>query len=177
MFNMKKYIVICDIDNCYTDSRDWIKHVPSSDVQDKAVLRSMWDKYQAMSFLAKPNKSIIDLLLSMSDLIPIYFVTSREDRKHSREDTINQIEKFSKGHITIGDAHKLYMRKEFDYRGSHEVKKDIVTSILAEGCMPVVAIDDDKDNCEMFAELGIPTKLYDIETDKLTDVTRPMEVV
>ena len=173
MFNMKKYIVICDIDNCYTDSRDWVKHVPSSDITDKAVLRSMWDKYQAMSFLAKPNKSIIDLLLSMSDLIPVYFVTSRENRKHSREDTIYQIEKFSDGRILIGDTHKLYMRNEFDYRSSHEVKKDIVTSILAEGCIPVVAIDDDRDNCEMFAELGIPTKLYNIETDKLTEIAKP----
>ena len=76
----KKYIVICDIDNCFTDSREWIKHVPNVDARDKSVARDLWDKYQTYSFLAKPNKSVIDFVRTIAELAPIYFVTSREDR-------------------------------------------------------------------------------------------------
>lgn len=161
----KKYIIICDIDNCYTDSRDWIKLIPDVSMKDKCVARDMWDKYQTYSFLAKPNKSVIDFVLTMAELTPIYFVTSREDRKHCRADAEHQIDKFSDGRIKIGDVHKLYMRREFDYRPSHEVKKDIVIGLMSEGCIPCVAIDDELENCKMYAELGIPVKQYDIETD------------
>lgn len=168
-----KYIIICDVDNCYTDSRDWLKHAPQVSTKDKSVARSAWDKYQTFSFLAKPNKSVIDFVLATSDLIPVYFVTSREDRKQSREDTVHQIEKFSNGKIKIGDVHKLCMRREFDYRPSDEVKKDITLDLLSEGCIPIVAIDDDENNCKMFAELGIPVKQYDIETDTFSKYYEP----
>lgn len=167
------YIVICDLDNCFTDSREWMKHVPDVHKADKSVARDMWDKYQTMAFLAKPNKSVINFLLSVSDIIPIYFVTAREDRKHSREDAIHQIEKFSEGKIVIGDYHKLYMRREFDYRASAEVKKEIVIDLLKGGLTPVLAIDDEPENCQMFAEMGIPTKLYDIEMDKFEKYFQP----
>lgn len=160
------FVIICDIDNCYTDSRDWIKFAPTAEqCKDKTIARSLWDKYQSFSFLAKPNRSVIDLVCSICELVPIYFVTSREDRKDSREDTIRQIEKFSDGKITIGEVHKLFMRSEFDYRPSAEVKRDIVTDIIKSGNMPVLAIDDDLSNCEMFVSMCIPTKKYDIETD------------
>ena len=163
---MTQYIIICDIDNCFTDSREWVKYAPLDvDEKDKSVFRERWDRFHSLSFLAKPNKSVIDFLLSISELTPIYFVTSREDRKEARKDTENQISKFSNGKIVIGDKHKLFMRKEFDYRASAVIKEEIVREILDNDCIPVLAIDDDKSNCEMFCKLGIPTKLYNIETD------------
>ena len=111
---MTQYVIICDIDNCYTDSRDWVKFAPLDvDEKDKSVFRERWDKFQTLSFLAKPNKSVIDFLLSISELTPIYFVTSREDRREARKDAEHQISKFSDGKIVIGDKHKLFMRKEF----------------------------------------------------------------
>jgi len=170
---MAKYIIICDIDNCYTDSRDWVKHAPQIEPRDKSVARDLWDKYQSFSFLAKPNKSVIDFVKAVADLIPIYFITSREERKNFRKDTEMQIEKFSDGAIKIGDTHKLCMRREFDYRMSDEVKKDITIDLLKEGCIPVVAIDDEERNCKMFAELGIPVKQYNIETDTFTKYYEP----
>lgn len=169
----KRYIVICDLDNCYVDSREWVKFVPTVDVKDKSVARELWDKYQSFSFLAKPNKSVIDFVMATAEILPIYFVTSREDRKNSREDAIHQIEKFSEGKLKIGDTHKLCMRKEFDYRASDEVKKDITIALMEEGCIPVVAIDDDELNCKMFAELGIPVKQYDINEDKFIKYYAP----
>ena len=78
----KMYVIICDIDNCYTDSREWIRHAPQNiSDEPKSLQRVLWDKYQSFSFLAKPNKSVIDFLVAICDLIPIYFITSREDRK------------------------------------------------------------------------------------------------
>ena len=169
----KKYIIICDLDNCFVDSREWFKYIPNVKGKDKSVARDMWDKYQSFSFLAKPNKSVIDFILSISDLTPIYFVTSREDRKNSRQDSIHQIEKFSNNKIKIGDIHKLCMRREFDYRPSAEVKKDITMELLADGCIPAVAIDDDESNCKMFAELGVPAKQYDIKDDRFIKYYEP----
>lgn len=174
---MTQYVIICDIDNCYTDSRDWVKFAPLDvDEKDKSVFRERWDKFQTLSFLAKPNKSVIDFLLSISELTPIYFVTSREDRREARKDAEHQISKFSDGKIVIGDKHKLFMRKEFDYRASDIVKEEIIRHILDSGCIPVLAIDDDEKNCEMFCRLGIPTKLYNIETDTFQKYMVPESV-
>lgn len=165
MDKTRKYVLICDIDNCYSDSREWVKFVPTITDTNKGLSRHLWDKYQEMSYLAKPNIPFIEYVLSICDLVPIYFVTSREDRHSSREDTINQIEKFSNGRIVVGDTHKLFMRKEFDYRPAPEVKRDITLALLNDGCLPIAAIDDDPVNCEMFLSLGILTKQYDIETN------------
>lgn len=164
------YVIICDIDNCYTDSREWIKYAPKDiSKEPKSLQRVLWDKYQSFSFLAKPNKSVIDFLVAICELIPVYFVTSREDRKSSRADTIRQIEEFSDGRIKIGDTHKLCMRHEFDYRECPIVKEEIVQELIKQGCIPVLAIDDSEENCKMFKRLGIPTKLYNIEKDTLSE--------
>ena len=173
----KKFIMICDIDNCYTDSREWIKLAPKIEGKDKSLARDIWDKYQSFVFLAKPNKSVIDFVLANAELLPIYFLTSREDRKFQRQDTIRQLEKFSGDRLKIGDVHKLCMRNEFDYRMSDEVKKDMTIGLMAKGCIPVVAIDDEERNCKMYAELGIPTKLYDIETDTFKKYFSPKEAL
>ena len=45
--------VICDIDNVYSDSREWIKHLP------KVSSREAWDEYHSKQYLAKPNKIMI----------------------------------------------------------------------------------------------------------------------
>ena len=80
----KKYIVICDIDNCFTDSREWIKHAPHVDARDKSVARDMWDKYQNLSFLAKPNKSVIDFVRTIAELTPIYLLREKTEEIHVR---------------------------------------------------------------------------------------------
>lgn len=161
---MPKYVIICDIDNCYTDSREWIKHVPES--HD----RKAWDEYQALHYLCKPNPSVINLLCATEEVLPIYFVTSREDRGDVKQYTIDQIEKFSNGKIKLTGKthHRLYMRKEFDYRHSDVVKEEILKEIVSEKHIPILAIDDELTNCEMFKKYKIPTNKYDINTDTMT---------
>lgn len=158
---MSRYCVISDIDNVYTDSREWFKHVPQSNSREE------WDHYHTLSTLCKPNKHVIDMLGSVADLIPIMFVTSREDRHNSRRDTIRHIEEFSNGRFRVGENCFLFMRREFDYRPSADVKKEIVNSIVAHDFIPILAIDDDESNCEMFKSLGIPTNRYFIEDERM----------
>ena len=49
------------------------------------------------------------------------------------------------------------MRKENDYRPSSEVKKDIIEQEILPKYVPVIAIDDDIRNIQMYNDLGILT--------------------
>lgn len=156
----EKLCVICDIDNVYSDSREWIKHLPSV---SKAKDRKAWDEYQTKHYLVKPNKKIIDKISHISKYVPIIFITAREDRNDVRKNTLREIESFSGDTIKIGILHKLYMREEGDYRSSDVVKEEIlIREVLNKGFKPIVAVDDEEANIEMFKRHGIPTKLYDI---------------
>lgn len=154
--------IVCDIDNVYTDSRDWVKHVPKGDL---AKSREAWDKYHTYHHLVKPNKFIIRMIVKVSKTMPILFVTSREDRGDMRKLTIEEIENFSNDMIKIGgtSVHKLYMRKDCDYRDSDVVKEEILLKeILPHKYKPILAIDDEPSNIDMFKKHGIDTRLYDI---------------
>jgi hypothetical protein len=153
--------IIGDIDNVYSDSREWIKHIP------KVSTREAWDKYHEKQYLAKPNKRMIRRIVEISKYIPILFVTSREDRHDMKKKTIEEIEKFSDNMIKIGPLHKIYMRKDGDYDPSDVVKEDILLNkILPKGFNPIIAIDDEPANIEMYERHNIATKLYDINKVK-----------
>ena len=162
MTNNKKYVVICDIDNCFVDSREWFKLVPPAGDD-----REGWDEYQEHDDLCSPNSPVIDLMCATADILPVYFLTGREDRKQNRHNTILQIKEYSNGIIdmTVPCEHKLLMRTEFDYRQSDIVKEEMLKQMVAAGCIPVVAIDDELANCEMYKRYNIPTVLYDIDTN------------
>lgn len=167
MGEVTKKVLFCDIDNCYTDSREWFKYIP----EDNS--REGWDEYIKQEHLAKPNKPIIDGLIDAihnMDFV-VYFLTGREDRHGNRAATIRQIEEFSDNQIKItGDNPNAYlvMRKEFDYRPSAQVKEDMINALVAEGVRPLAAVDDEPSNCDVFVKYGIPTAYYDIENDNLT---------
>ena len=161
--NMQK-ILIVDLDNCYTDSREWLKRAPQVTEENKDEARSLWDKFHSLSHLAKPNKSIIDLISTLGFFFPVFFLTSREDRGCNREVTKKQIADFSEGRVKVEGNNKLLMREDCDYRPSDEVKQDMIRTLLMD-CEPVLAIDDDLANCRMFKRHKIPTYKYDIEKD------------
>ena len=167
------YVIICDIDNCFTDSREWGKLIPEN------ANRADWDNYLDHIELCKPNKPVIDLVTCTAEILPVYFVTGREDRKNNRHNTIQQIKEYSKGVIDMFDPHslhKLLMRAEFDFRSSDEVKDEKVKQIVASGHVPVVAIDDEEINCEVYCKYGIPTVLYKIETNEFIKFGGPKVV-
>lgn len=159
----KRYVLICDIDNCFVDSRQWFKEVPPANND-----RAGWDEYQKHDDLCKPNKPVIDLVCATADILPVFFLTGREDRKQNRANTMKQIKDFSDGKIDLSDkvkGHFLFMRTEFDYRPSDVVKEEMLRLMVGAGCIPVVAIDDEEANCAMYKRYNIPTVLYDIDTN------------
>lgn len=156
---------ICDIDNCYTDSREWVNTVPSN------TDRVEWDEFQKRIHMARPNINIIKMVdnLIADGNMHVVFITGREDRvsrdHDHRKETIEQLESFSDGILKIGDNAHLYMRHEFDYRPSDVVKESIL--IAAKQYYDFLfAIDDEEINCKMFARHGIPVIKYNIGEEK-----------
>ncbi len=148
------YCFIMDIDGVYTDAREWEKVIP------KENTREGWDYYGSKVNLSKPNKEIINIAKGLQKLLPIIFITSREDRGSMREFTEHEIRTYSDGEINIGTHNKLFMRKNNDLRSSAEVKQELLDEVKKQGYKPVLAIDDSKENIDMFEENGIATKLY-----------------
>lgn len=171
MENDKPLVILSDIDNCFTDSRDWVIQAPKN-TGDKVMDRQAWDEYQAKDYLCKPNTTFIQLICHLAKDFPIIFITSREDRKNNREKTIKHIEEFSYGQIKIGDKHKLLMRNEFDYRSALDVKKDILISKVVPFYTPIMSYEDDYENAKMFSDFGIISMLYDIESNTLKSLIK-----
>ena len=153
-----KICAIMDIDGVYTDAREWEKHLPKPGNNN----RKGWDEYNKHLETSKPNKEMVEIAKSLQKLMPILFVTSREDTGVMRNFTKHEIENYSNGEVKIdGQYNKLLMRKEGDFRPSAIVKQDILKQfILPQGYKPVIAIDDNKSNTDMFEKNGIGTKLY-----------------
>lgn len=157
-------ILIVDIDNCYTDSREWLKQAPRITKENEKDKRKLWDEFHALSYLAKPNKTVIDLVSTLSFFFPVFFLTSREDRGDNREVTKRQIAEFSDNRVLVEGRNKLLMRSDSDYRPNEEIKEEMIRTLIMD-CKPILAIDDDESNCEMFKRHKIPTYKYDIEKD------------
>lgn len=56
---------------------------------------------------------------------------------------------------------QIYMRAANDYRPDHEVKKDILDMIKADGYHPVGAWDDRAEIAEVWESAGIPTTIVE----------------
>lgn len=153
----RTWIIICDIDNCYADSRVLDKYAPESKYDS-------WVEFHKHLPECTPCKPVIDFLLTASGILPIYFFTSREDMHGVRAVTEKQIKDFSDGRIVIGDTNKLYLRHEGDYTAADKLKENMLIDVVKQGFIPVMAIDDNEDNCKMFAKYNIYTLKYDIET-------------
>lgn len=172
---MNKFVVICDIDNCFADSREWFKIVPPANDD-----REGWDNYLEHDDLCTANKQVVDLVCATAEILPVFFLTGREDRKNNRKNTMQQIKEYSRGIIDLEaplTEHRLYMRSEFDYRPSDVVKEEMLVEMVKNGLMPIVAIDDEERNCAMFKKYNIPTVLYDINEQKFIKYHGATEVV
>ena len=115
---MKKNCIICDLDNVFFDSRKWHKYIPK-ERED----REGWDNFAKHVGICIPNKPFIEILGKINKLIPIIFLTGREQTKFLEEETKKQILKFSHYLLTPDINCKLIMRKENDYREVSKVKE------------------------------------------------------
>ena len=77
-----------------------------------------------------------------------------------------QIKEYTDGKINMQDpkcVHKLLMRDEFDYRPAPIVKEEKLLQVIQHNYIPLVAIDDEIENCKMFMKYGMEVICYDIE--------------
>ena len=162
----KRYIIISDLDNCFSDSRD--------------VIYKTWDEFENnLVKYSKPNikyvKNLIDYCKYNRDAL-VFFVTSRENTPILKDFSICQIIEYSNGFFVpkdyyfngYGKIHKncyLYMRNENDLRKSYEVKLDIFKEIENKYSKIDIVIDDEIENINQFVKAGYNSILYDINTD------------
>lgn len=156
----KKECIIVDIDEtlCIEPFEDDIPQVSN---------REMWDDYHSRRKFYSPKiykviQPIIDLVKTMyiNTKYKIIFITARENTCNGRIllNTYRFIRKnfkcFSNA-TDFGYKYKLYMRNENDYRPSSDVKKDIIEKYVLPKYKPILAIDDDIRNIQMYNDLGI----------------------
>ena len=101
-------------------------------------------------------------MLTLNKVFPIIFVTSREDYDNAKMITKKHIKDFSHGRISVGPLHKnkLFMRPKDDFRSPADVKEEILKKKILPFYAPVLAIDDDIENINMFKKYGIYTYHY-----------------
>ena len=153
-----KDAIIIDIDNCWLDSRPWIKRAPFSSKKEED-----WNKFYKLVYLCKANKPFIRDAMSLIEDMNLYpiFITSRSDRVMIS--TKFQIENNSS--LIVGETCNLYMRtNEHKYAKSGDVKNNILKNLKGMYNF-LYAIDDTPENLIVFKEYGVRTVVqYFIET-------------
>lgn len=148
--------ILIDIDNCWMDSRLWLSKIPS----DNASVSS-WDIFYKRVYLCKPNKSFIKDIMSLiseKSLYPI-FITSRTSK--IKGSTVFQIQNNS--NLVVGETCLLLMRDGHGPLESSSVVKEELLSKVYNEYNIVYAIDDLKENLDMYKKHNIDTViLYDI---------------
>jgi len=150
---MKQKAIICDIDGVLLDTQHIFKRIETAQLTG----RDKWDYFNrhANEHDVVADSRIIELLESFAEKgFRIIFLTAR----------MNEIESQTKAKIDASIG--MYAEKIFPYllltrptanaEDSHKVK-EVWVNLLREKYDIYCAIDDEKENCEMFAKNGILT--------------------
>ena len=151
---MKSNCIICDLDGVFFDSREWLKYLPQGSEK-----REDWDNFANHVDLCKPNKPFIKTLSEVNKVIPTIFVTGRENTPFLFQKTKKQILRASNLSFTPNINCKLIMRRMNDYRNAADVKEEVVKKLLLS-YNPIIAIDDEPANIEIYQKYKIPTLHY-----------------
>lgn len=131
--------IIFDVDGTLCDVRS-VRHYVTGDQRD-------FTAFHKASLFCPPNHAVRDLA-RMSDQA-VVVVTARDAR----------FERVTRDWLAKHDIafEALYMRPWGDQRKDAVVKAEILTAILADGFVPVLAVDDRDDIIEVWNAAGIPT--------------------
>lgn len=156
---MKKLCIICDIDGVFADSRAWEKYAPES--KDRGSLQE-WREFAKHVSVCKPNPEVIEALTGLDKLVKIIFITSRSGSAELKANTLHQLQYFSKNKLKKfgNNSFLLYMRKEGDMRSSSVIKEEVLKSKIFPHYIPILAIDDEEENINMYKKYNIPTLHY-----------------
>jgi len=158
----KRQCIIVDIDETLCTE-------PFEDDVPQESSRELWDKYHERRKFYSPRiykviQPVVDIVngIYQTKKCKVIFITARENTCNGKIllNTYRFIRKHFKCFDDVYDfnrKYKLYMREENDYRPSSEVKKDIIEREILPKYIPVIAIDDDIRNIQMYNDLGILT--------------------
>ncbi len=109
-----------------------------------------WDAWNADAVADPPAKWCVDMVEAMYEKgYKILFVTGR--REIHRQTAVNWLTH----HLPDITDYELFMRRENDFREASVTKLDLLTTKILPRYDVVFAVDDLKENCEMFRSLGI----------------------
>jgi predicted secreted acid phosphatase len=148
--------VIFDLDNVVWDATMLNQYLPA----DKKS-RAGWSEFEKHYKEVTPNAWAVELVNFYRSLgRTLLFITSREDINNCKSDTIDSLSTALSNDLS---GAYLYMRQPEDYRPSAEVKKEIYLKEIQGIFKVMLAVDDDRSNCEMWHSFGIDTlhKLVD----------------
>lgn len=149
---IKQKAIICDIDGVLLDTAHIFERIENAGLQGS----DKWDFFNrhANDFDVEIDFRIVETLEALSRNYKIIFLTSRsgEIYKQTRAKIATAIGLYAQ---TVFD-YILIMRKYRDLRSSAEVKAEWLKELQQEFDI-ILAIDDESENCEMFAENNILT--------------------
>ena len=132
---------IFDIDGTLSDLSHRLPHI-QKEPKD-------WDAFFNACCDDAPIRHICELAGSLDlEVWPVVFVSGRSDRV--RNETKEWLQKH------VGCYEHLYMRRHGDHRPDHQVKRDLLEQLRADGFEPIMAFDDRDQVVKMWRELGIP---------------------
>lgn len=147
---MKKKCIVCDIDGVIFDTAELLQKFESLPEAEK------WNQFNLHATRLEVNVSfdLIDIIEAYAEKhrATVAFVTARSDVIYSK--TLRQLLHYFNKIKTCNCG--LYMRKEGDTSSAADVKEEILEQLEKEFDI-VLAIDDEKENCEMFKRHGILT--------------------
>lgn len=141
----EKPAIIVDIDDCLLDSRMMSKYLP----KDRNS-REGWDEFAKHYDECEINPFVKNMIEKYKHTHVVLFVTSRE----ATDETILTTKAFIEN-IFNSLEYQLFMRDYEDYRPSEQVKKSIYQMCIKHRYEIEFAIDDKKENVEMWQNQGI----------------------
>lgn len=158
---IKQKAIICDIDGVLLDTAHIFDRIEKAGLQG----RDKWEFFNrhANDYDVEIDSRVVETLETLSQDYKIIFLTSRsaEIYKQTRAKIATAIGLYAQ---TVFD-YILIMRKDGDPRDSVEVKAEWLKEIQQEFDV-IFAIDDESENCEMFARNNILTLKVQKREDK-----------
>ena len=142
-------VIIFDLDGVLFDSTHRAELVPDKSLQH---LRSAWQPFNDAcdGDLVIPAGKL--LLGALAATRPIFFLTSRPYLVFDK--TVKAIKDADIDNLGV---FKLYMRMADDCRPPVEFKNAMIALLMREGCIPILAVDDDPEILAMYKCHGIPS--------------------
>lgn len=143
-------MIILDLDNCIADDL-WRRHYIVGDEPDPDL---KWHMYYVMSVYDNPPD--LNFLPSIQRSGKIIIVTSRPERY--RRHTSSWLDQHGLW------AYDVYMREDYDYRPTTELKLMLARKAIEKHGACVRAYDDRADVVSTYRKAGIPASIKIINT-------------